>query len=89
MTLKIASIEQILATRVRATFPYRIDFERLGYNNIDPMEDWCKEKCQGLWQSHHTYSIYFRFEDEKDAIMFMLRWSTADGNKIKCSTLSI
>ena len=87
--MKIASIEQILATRVRATFPYRIDFERLGYANLDPMKAWCEEKCQGLWQHHYTHAIYFRFEDEKDAIMFMLRWSTADGNKVKCSTLNI
>lgn len=47
------------------------------------MEDWCGENCKGLWRSHSTYAIYWQFEEEKDAIMFMLRWGGASGNELK------
>jgi hypothetical protein len=81
--LKIASIQEILSTRVRATFSHRINFESIGYSNLDPMRDWCSEKCHGLWRCETTHALYWQFEDEKDATMFMLRWGTAEGNKLR------
>jgi hypothetical protein len=81
--LKIASIQEILATRVRATFSHRINFDRIGYGNLDPMREWCNEKCYGLWRCETTHALYWQFEDEKDATMFMLRWGGAEGNKLK------
>ena len=81
--MRIASVQEILATRARATFPYRINFEKLGYTNLDPMKKWCEENCQGLWRNEQYYAIYWQFEDEKDATMFMLRWGTAEGNVVK------
>lgn len=81
--LKIASIQEILATRVRATFSHRINFDTIGYSNFDTMREWCNEKCHGLWRCETTHALYWQFEDEKDATMFMLRWGSADGNKLK------
>ncbi len=80
---KNPNLARILATRVRAEYSYRLNFESIGYNNLSKMEEWCDKNCHGLWRSHHTYAIYFQFELEKDATMFMLRWATADGNKLR------
>jgi hypothetical protein len=81
--LKIASIQEILATRVRATFSHRINFDRIGYGNLDPMREWCNDQCHGLWRCETTHALYWQFADEKDATMFMLRWGGAEGNKLK------
>ncbi len=80
---KNPKLARILATRVRAEYSYRINFETVGYNNLPKMEEWCGEKCTGLWRSQHEHALYFQFELEKDATMFMLRWATADGNKLR------
>lgn len=81
--MRIASVQEILATRARAIFPYRINFDKLGYENLDHMKNWCEQNCQSLWRCEHTYALYWQFENEKDATMFMLRWGTAEGNKLK------
>lgn len=80
---KNPNLARILATRVRAEFAYRINFETVGYQNLPRMEEWCHNNCTGLWRSQHTHALYFQFELEKDATMFMLRWATADGNKLR------
>lgn len=80
------SIEQILATRARTSFSYKITFEQVLLTNIPQMEDWCREYCQDLWRNHTFYMIYglcWQFSDEKDATMFMLRWSSVEGNHLK------
>jgi hypothetical protein len=74
--LKIASINQILGTRARAMFRHRINFGSLPQATVEQMNDWCKQNCTGLWHSHHIYSLYWQFEDEKDATMFMLKWGS-------------
>lgn len=78
-----AKLKQILATRSRATFSHRINFQTVGYLNIDQMKWWCEENCKGLWRCETHHALYWQFEDEKEAMMFMLRWSSADGNQIK------
>lgn len=80
---KNPALNKLLATRVRATFPYRINFDAISYDNKKPMEEWCEKNCQGLWRSEQYYAIYWQFEQERDATMFMLRWGTANGNKLK------
>lgn len=80
---KVASLSQILASRARATFRYRINFESIGYTNLTTMEQWCEENCKGLWRSHNTHALYFQFDDDYDATMFMLRWGGASGNTVK------
>ena len=81
--MRTTSIREILATRARATFSHRINFETVGYEVVDKMKSWCEENCQGLWRSETHYALYWQFEQERDAMMFMLRWGSAEGNKLK------
>ncbi len=81
--LKVASVNEILATRARATFSHRINFDKVGYETLPKMKTWCEEKCEGLWRCQSTHALYFQFAEERDATMFMLRWGGAEGNKLK------
>jgi hypothetical protein len=81
--MKIATINNILATRARATFSHRINFQTVDYETLPKMKQWCEENCQGLWRNEQVHAIYWQFENEKDATMFMLRWGGAEGNKLK------
>ena len=81
--IKVASVNEILATRARATFSHRINFDTIGYDSMDLMRDWCAKNCTGLWRLQHVHALYFQFENERDAMMFMLRWGGAEGNKLK------
>lgn len=82
-SFKVASVNEILATRARATFSYRINFDFIGVNNKHDMNRWCEENCQGLWRSETYHALYWQFEEERDAMTFMLRWGTAEGNKLR------
>ena len=77
------NLSNVLATRARNIFAYRINFDKVGYDNVDKMKSWCETNCEGLWRSETYYAIYWQFEQERDATMFMLRWGTAEGNKLK------
>jgi hypothetical protein len=81
--MKIANLQHILATRSRATFSHRINFETVGYENIDKMREWCDNNCNDLWRCESVHALYFQFADERDATMFMLRWGGANGNTLK------
>lgn len=81
--MRIASVQEIMATRARATFSHRISFDKVGYDTLPKMKAWCEEKCEGLWRCESTHALYFQFEQERDATMFMLRWSGAEGNTLK------
>jgi hypothetical protein len=76
-------IREIIRTRARNIYAYRINFQEVGYETLPKMKAWCESNCEGLWDSHSTYALYFRFAEERDATMFMLRWGGADGNKLK------
>lgn len=81
--LKVGSVNEILATRARATFSHRINFDSVQLGNVDKMKAWCEENCEGLWRAETYHALYFQFAEERDATMFMLRWGTAEGNKLK------
>lgn len=81
--MNTVSIEQILATRSRATYRHRVNFDSIGYENVEPMKEWCRTKCDGPWNAETQYALYWQFELEKDATMFMLRWGGANGNRVK------
>ena len=83
MNVTLPSIREILATRARATFSYRVNFDLIALTNLDLMQTWCHEKCTGLWRCESTHALYFQFEESQDATMFMLRWGSAEGNKLK------
>lgn len=80
---KVGSLHDILASRTRMEFRYRVDFDEAPLQNLDEMTLWCKENCKGLWRREQYYAIYFQFDDDYDATMFMLRWGGASGNKLK------
>jgi hypothetical protein len=81
--MRIATVQEILATRARATFSHRINFQTVGYETLPKMKEWCESNCKGLWRNEQVHAIYFQFEDDYDATMFMLRWGGAEGNKLK------
>jgi len=81
--VKIATLNNILATRARATFSHRINFQEVGYETLPKMKEWCEENCTGLWRNEQVHAVYFQFEEDRDATMFMLRWGGAEGNTLR------
>ena len=81
--LHVMNLKQVLATRARATFSHRINFDVVGYNIHHDMNKWCEETCEGLWRSETYHALYWQFEQERDAMLFMLRWGSAEGNRLK------
>jgi hypothetical protein len=81
--MKIATVQEVLATRARAIFPYRINFDKINYTTLPLMKQWCEDNCKSLWRCESYHALYFQFEDDYDATMFMLKWSGAEGNEIK------
>jgi hypothetical protein len=83
MAVTISDLRDIMATRARATFSHRINFDTIGYESLDLMRSWCEDNCEGLWRLEHVHALYFQFENDRDAMMFMLRWGSAEGNRLK------
>ena len=79
---KATTLNEILATRARAIFPYRINFQTVGYETLSAMKQWCEINCKGIWRTEQVHAIYFQFSDDYDATMFMLKWGSASGNKL-------
>jgi len=71
---KVASLNELLATRARAVFPYRVNFNQITIAQVEEMAVWCINNCQGLWREEHYHALYFQFEDDYDAMMFMLKF---------------
>ena len=80
---KVGTLGEILATRSRAIFPYRVNFEQVGYDTLSQMKEWCEQNCKGIWRNEQVHAIYFQFSDDYDATMFMLKWGSGKGNKLK------
>ena len=70
----IASLNDILTTRSKMTWARRINFDNISFNDIDEMQEWCKSHCTGLWRCEKYYALYFQFEVDQDAMMFMLKF---------------
>lgn len=81
--LKVGSVNEILATRSRATFSYRINFETVGYEALPKMKSWCEDNCRGLWRCQTVHALYFQFDNDYDATMFMLKFGGESGNQLK------
>jgi hypothetical protein len=71
---KVATLDSLLATRARATFPYRVNFDGITHTQIEEMAVWCINNCKDLWREEHYHALYFQFTDERDAMMFMLKF---------------
>ena len=83
MSTKIGSLNEILGSRSRSVFLHRVNFESISYDNLEQMKSWCEDNCKSIWRCNHTYALYFQFESDHDAMMFMLRWGGAPGNSLK------
>ncbi len=81
--MKTANLQEIMATRARATFSHRVNFNTIGYETLPLMKSWCEEKCEGLWRCESFHALYFQFENDRDATMFMLRWGGVEGNTLR------
>jgi hypothetical protein len=79
----VTTLNEILATRARAIFPYRINFQETLVETLPEMKQWCETNCKGIWRNEQIHAIYFQFSDNYDATMFMLRWGSAKGNKLR------
>jgi len=84
--LKVGSVNEILATRSRATFPYRVNFQEIGYTTLPKMKQWCEDHCRGLWRCQDVHALYFQFDNDYDAMMFMLKFGGDSGNTLKCNS---
>ncbi len=77
------NIQDVLATRSRASYSHRINFETVAYSHIEPMKYWCRDNCEGLWRCETHHALYWQFDNDRDAFLFMLKWGSAEGNKLK------
>jgi hypothetical protein len=80
---KIGTLNEILATRAKMIFPHRVDFDVIGYQMLPTMKQWCEDNCTSIWRCESFHALYFQFEDDRDAMMFMLKWGSAPGNKLR------
>lgn len=80
---KVGSLNDILASRSRISYRYRVNFDSIPVDNVTQMKEWCKQHCKGVWRAETFFALYFQFDDDNDATMFMLRWGGANGNKLK------
>ena len=71
---RVGTINEVLSTRARAVFPYRVNFDQIQLSQITEMADWCINNCKELWREEHYHALYFQFTDERDAVMFMLKF---------------
>jgi len=71
---KVATLNNILATRAKMVYPYRVNFDGITHNQIQEMSVWCINNCKDIWREVHYHALYFQFADERDAMMFMLKF---------------
>jgi hypothetical protein len=71
---KVTTLNEILATRARTMFPYRVNFNNIPVAQVEEMAVWCINNCTGLWREEHIHALYFQFENDYDAMMFMLKF---------------
>lgn len=81
--LKTASLDEVLLTRSRSVWTYRINFDIISIENKELMKQWCEQNCRSIWRSETHFALYWQFTDAQDATMFALRWGNAEGNKLK------
>ena len=73
---KIANLREVLSTRTRQTFPYRINFNQVSIADLAEMKNWCEEKCNGVWHCESYHALYFQFENDHDAMLFNLKFGS-------------
>ena len=77
---KVATLEQLLATRAKVTWPFRINFNMPTRAEVHKMYAWCETNAVGKWNASTEFADYFQFQDERDAVMFMLKFGGTRGS---------
>lgn len=49
-----------------------VDFK---FGELGAVLEWCRENCAGEWDVEVLTRYHFKFTDENDAAMFILRWT--------------
>lgn len=76
MSPKIATLDQIMATRVKQAWLYRVDVT-VTNEEMGKMKAWCETNASGKWRVNTQFIDYFQFEKDSDAMMFMLKFGGA------------
>lgn len=69
------SLEELLETRMKAQWPYRVDIHRRKADK--EMREWCEQNCREDFDILliGNYSHIARFKSNRDMILFTLTWS--------------
>lgn len=67
-------------TRPKMVYPYRVNVDGITHNQIEEMSVWCINNCKDIWREVYYHALYFQFADERDAMMFMLKFGSR-GNR--------
>ena len=62
MGVKVADLRTVISTRARTVYPYRINFESVGYEALPKMKEWCETNCKGICidTSYVTQGFYHK-----------------------------
>lgn len=74
MSVKIATLNDILLTRSKVVWSYRINFDSITVSDFEKMIAWCEMNCKDIWRYEKYYAQYFQFISDTDAMMFMLKF---------------
>ena len=69
-------LDSILETRTKTVWPYRVDIDTtIGQKAVDA---WCEKHCKGKFTSIQLGNrvIIYRFKNQNDMTLFILRWGT-------------
>jgi hypothetical protein len=69
---KIATIDDILATRLRIKGRVVRLSRAIVTAKITEIDEWCTSNCIGDWNKVSNYE--WQFSEERDAVIFCLRW---------------
>ena len=60
-------------TRVKQHWMYRVDINA-SREERNKMIAWCNSNVKGAWRNSEVFVDYFQFEEDADAMMFMLKF---------------
>ena len=72
--MQIATLNQILSTRSRATFSRQINLSNGSGMPVDKINEWCTINCTGYWRHNYNHATFWQFAEENDAVLFTLKW---------------
>ena len=68
------TLETLMESRVAYKWPYSVP---VGRHDVKSLSDWCEANCQFQWR-RDPWEQTWLFQDEKDAMLFTLKWGYRD-----------